>query len=183
MVEVVQVENVQAAGGVHLDPLDHLDILDNLLPRIDFGHKRHYVEGQWTIARIGRGVEEMTGPRSRAAPFDFPAGPTIWQTGKAHRGGLTTKQHESVRTVLLPDPDPSTPEEYRMRSTGTVKWFNDAKGFGFITPEGGQKDCFVHHSAIQGSGFKSLAEGEKVEFDIVQGQKGPAAENVVKLGR
>ena len=71
--------------------------------------------------------------------------------------------------------------EYRMRSTGTVKWFNDAKGFGFITPEGGQKDCFVHHSAIQAQGFKSLAEGERVEFDIVQGQKGPAAENVVKL--
>jgi CspA family cold shock protein len=71
----------------------------------------------------------------------------------------------------------------RMRTTGTVKWFNDAKGFGFITPEGGQKDCFVHHSAIQGSGFKTLAEGERVEFDVVQGAKGPAAENVVKLGR
>ncbi len=68
-----------------------------------------------------------------------------------------------------------------MRTTGTVKWFNDAKGFGFITPEGGQKDCFVHHSAIQAQGFKTLAEGERVEFDIVQGQKGPAAENVVKL--
>jgi cold shock protein len=70
-----------------------------------------------------------------------------------------------------------------MRSTGTVKWFNDDKGFGFITPENGSKDLFVHHSAIQGSGFKSLAEGDKVEFDAVQGQKGPAAENVTKLGR
>jgi cold shock protein len=65
-----------------------------------------------------------------------------------------------------------------MRTTGTVKWFNDAKGFGFITPEDGGKDLFVHHSAIQGSGFKSLTEGQRVQCDVVQGQKGPAAENV-----
>ena len=70
-----------------------------------------------------------------------------------------------------------------MRITGTVKWFNDAKGFGFITPADGSKDLFVHHSAIQGGGFKSLTEGEQVECDVVQGQKGPAAENVTKLGR
>jgi CspA family cold shock protein len=66
------------------------------------------------------------------------------------------------------------------RVTGTVKWFNDAKGFGFITPENGEKDCFVHHSAIRMDGFRSLSEGERVEFDIVQGAKGPAAENVTK---
>ena len=64
-----------------------------------------------------------------------------------------------------------------MRTTGTVKWFNDSKGFGFITPESGP-DCFVHHSGIQGSGFKSLAEGAKVSYDAEQGQKGPAAANV-----
>ena len=65
-------------------------------------------------------------------------------------------------------------------SEGTVKWFNDTKGFGFIEQEGG-KDLFVHHSAVQGEGFKSLAEGERVSFDVVQGAKGPAAENVRKL--
>jgi CspA family cold shock protein len=65
------------------------------------------------------------------------------------------------------------------RLTGTVKWFNDAKGFGFIQREGGP-DVFVHFSAIQSNGFKSLAEGDRVEFEIVDGQKGPQAANVSK---
>jgi CspA family cold shock protein len=63
---------------------------------------------------------------------------------------------------------------------GTVKWFNDQKGYGFITPESGN-DVFVHHSAIQGEGYKSLSEGQAVEFDITTGPKGEQAQNVVKL--
>ena len=69
-----------------------------------------------------------------------------------------------------------------MAITGTVKWFNDSKGFGFLTRDDGEKDVFVHHSAIQRQGFRSLTEGQRVEFDVVQGQKGPAAENVVTVG-
>ena len=64
---------------------------------------------------------------------------------------------------------------------GTVKWFNDQKGYGFITPEEGAKDLFVHHSSIQGEGFKSLKEGESVEFEQTEGDKGPQASNVVKV--
>ena len=64
---------------------------------------------------------------------------------------------------------------------GTVKWFNDAKGFGFITPDDGGKDLFAHHSAIQGSGFKSLKEGQKVQYEAQQGPKGPAAANIKPL--
>ena len=65
-------------------------------------------------------------------------------------------------------------------SSGTVKWFNDSKGYGFISLEDG-KDAFVHHSEIQGEGFKSLSEGDKVECDVSEGPKGPQASNVVKL--
>ncbi|HET8980755.1 MAG TPA: cold-shock protein [Solirubrobacteraceae bacterium] len=65
--------------------------------------------------------------------------------------------------------------------TGTVKWFSDEKGFGFITPDDSGKDLFVHHSSIQASGYKSLAEGAKVSYEAEQGPKGPAAVNVVAV--
>ena len=67
------------------------------------------------------------------------------------------------------------------RITGTVKWFNTSKGFGFITPDGGGKDVFVHHSAIQMEGYVNLLENDRVEFSVEQGAKGPAAARVVKL--
>ncbi len=66
-------------------------------------------------------------------------------------------------------------------ATGTVKWFSDEKGYGFITPDDDGKDLFVHHQSIQGSGFRTLAEGAKVSYDAEQGPKGPAAANVVAL--
>jgi CspA family cold shock protein len=90
--------------------------------------------------------------------------PVLIEARRPCAAGLVTQQELSEMARML----------------GTVKWFNDAKGFGFITPENGDKDCFVHHSAIRMEGFRSLAEGDKVEFDVVQGAKGPAAENVVK---
>jgi CspA family cold shock protein len=66
-------------------------------------------------------------------------------------------------------------------ATGTVKWFNEAKGFGFITPEDGSKDIFVHFSAIANSGFKTLAEGQRVSYEVTSGAKGPSAANVTAI--
>ncbi|MBY0244918.1 MAG: cold shock domain-containing protein [Sphingobacteriaceae bacterium] len=65
---------------------------------------------------------------------------------------------------------------------GTVKWFNDTKGYGFITPENGGKDIFCHHSAIHATGLRSLSDGQQVEFDVKEGSKGPEAENVKLVG-
>ncbi len=66
-------------------------------------------------------------------------------------------------------------------ATGTVKWFNSSKGYGFITPDEGDQDCFVHYKAIVGEGYKSLREGQKVQFDVEDGAKGPQAVNVEEV--
>ena len=95
--------------------------------------------------------------------------------------GEVRERIESRQYGTFRNSDTNSEKEYGMRTVGKVKWFNNAKGFGFITSDEGERDCFVHHSAIQGEGFKSLTEGERVEFDLVDGEKGPAAENVTKL--
>jgi cold shock protein len=98
---------------------------------------------------------------------------------------MTQDRPALIKTRRSDSPAPAQANKHGVvsmaRTIGTVKWFNDAKGFGFITPENGDKDCFVHHTAIKAEGFRSLSEGDRVEFDIVQGAKGPAAENVTKV--
>jgi CspA family cold shock protein len=110
-------------------------------------------------------------PRSFLHPVFCAAAGPIPQNQVIDRYGNTAPPMHHQQSI----------REYGMRTVGTVKWFNDEKGFGFITPEDGSKDCFVHHTAIQGNGFKSLSEGQKVEFDAVDRDKGRAAENVVKI--
>jgi CspA family cold shock protein len=97
-----------------------------------------------------------------------------------------TPQNGSKRRDNLPAPKFRKPvvekkENQRMSKTGKIKWFNDAKGFGFVTPDDGSKDVFVHFSSIQGEGFKSLAEGDKIEFEVQESDKGPKAANVRKV--
>jgi len=86
---------------------------------------------------------------------------------------LFTKHVVSVGTACSASQHSTEYKELQCVRLAQSKWFNDSKGFWFITPEGGAKDCFVHHSAIQGSGFKTLAEGERVEFDVRAGPEGP----------
>jgi CspA family cold shock protein len=100
-------------------------------------------------------------------------------------GGLSREKWDACSLGTSFDSEDSTAtantRSRNMRTKGTVKWFNDAKGFGFIVRDDGEKDVFVHHTGINASGFKTLKEGQKVEFEVVQGQKGPAAQNVTVL--
>ena len=87
---------------------------------------------------------------------------------------------KTVSVFRAPSATETTKEGVSFMSTGKVKWFNESKGYGFIEPDGGGRDVFVHYSAIQGEGYKTLSEGQAVEFDIIQGEKGPQASNVLK---
>ncbi|OYE01982.1 MULTISPECIES: transcription antiterminator/RNA stability regulator CspE [unclassified Nostoc] len=90
---------------------------------------------------------------------------------------ISTPSYAANISVDTPFADISISAD-RVKRKGVVKWFNESKGFGFITPEDGSKDVFVHFSAIQSEGFKTVSEGQRVEFEIVEGQKGPSAVNV-----
>jgi CspA family cold shock protein len=97
-------------------------------------------------------------------------------------GGCQKKRYDRLCLGdVIATNTPDKQQEKVMAQQGTVKWFNAEKGFGFITPDGGGADLFVHHSAIQGAGFKTLDEGQRVSFDSAQGQKGPQATNVTKM--
>ncbi len=96
------------------------------------------------------------------------------------RGLLTSVAYLDAETGLIASDRRGSPTEktFKNMTQGTVKWFNGEKGFGFIAQDGGGPDVFVHYSAIGGSGFKSLEEGQRVEFEVGQGQKGPQAQDV-----
>jgi cold shock protein len=95
---------------------------------------------------------------------NLPPGPRVFIGPRPATGSIKTQG------LLL--------QETFSMATGTVKWFNDAKGFGFITPDEGGEDLFAHFSSVQATGFKSLKEGQKVQFDVVQGPKGKQASNI-----
>jgi CspA family cold shock protein len=133
----------------------------------------------------------MSGPEQHRVHFFVPSkvisAPERWLNQERSRRGFSNQRTNGPHTFEAAGIELKllaarmVLRSKKMSTKGTVKWFNDTKGFGFIATEDGTTECFVHHSAIQGEGFKSLTEGEQVEFDLVQGQKGPAAENVVKL--
>src|SRR5437868_6408773 len=110
------------------------------------------------------------------------AAPALERLCETHLSSFlrSTDGARSIKKLIGRSPGRGPLAKGRRMATGTVKWFNDAKGYGFITPDGGGKDVFVHHTAIQMEGFRSLAEGQKVEYEVTEGPKGPQAANVRK---
>jgi CspA family cold shock protein len=111
----------------------------------------------------------------------------LFRHGVEKRGGGVVEFQawlgiDAPETTQGPVAQPTTRRQGESMATGTVKWFNDAKGYGFITPDDGSEDLFAHFSAINMSGFKTLKEGQKVSFDVVQGPKGKQASNIQKSG-
>ena len=138
-----------------------------------FAYFRHEDEPRRPVTRRGSSSSSgmnrplrVVGRDARAIRLDF--------------GALNLERVPAVPSTSLTVRDQSVGRCIYM-ATGTVKWFDDAKGYGFIAPEDGGKDLFVHHSGIGGEGFKSLSEGAKVEFEAREGQKGPEAFNVVAV--
>src|SRR5204862_4226810 len=119
-------------------------------------HADHDVDSRGAARGLRRAIHLLPSARSRDVRL------------VARTAFLTRSQHDSRKEVTI-------------MATGTVKWFNDAKGYGFIQPDEGGKDLFVHHSAIVGTGFKTLAEGAKVSYEARQGQKGPEAAEVTPV--
>ncbi len=124
-----------------------------------------------TLVIPGRHIKSSARPKTRDRKAPLGQG----------RHARSTSKNDSGRDRKVAPHRSSRPRGGVSMATGTVKWFNDAKGFGFITPDDGTKDLFVHHTSITGEGFKSLAEGAKVEFDAQEGQKGPEAKNVTAV--
>jgi cold shock protein len=122
------------------------------------------------IRRFFRVLTRLGGARKRRAVFGYRL--SVCQKGR--RGVVQA-------WLGLKTPGSSINNQGEGMATGTVKWFNDAKGYGFITPDDGSEDLFAHFSAINMSGFKTLKEGQKVSFDVVQGPKGKQASNIQKV--
>ena len=130
-------------------------------------------------ARVFAPAPLASGPRGVVPAAGQVAGRTVY-IPRAFRDRLAPKQGASAGPAAVTGGAASTTKEVTM-AQGTVRWFNGNKGYGFIAADGGP-DVFVHFSVITGGGYRSLEEGQKVEFDITQGQKGPQAENVRVIG-
>jgi CspA family cold shock protein len=130
------------------------------------------------VAAALPGADGVSGMRTADLSVQRPASPILRRVGERLLPCVDYLSEYRTRTVRLLCPFLSSGGGVSSMATGTVKWFNADKGYGFIVPDEGGKDLFVHHSAIVGEGYKSLAENAKVQFEAVQGEKGPEAKSV-----